>query len=896
MGWSSLITFKEMSTLFEKLVKETDKKRRQKHLYLFLSHCRNKLAGAANDESLYPIIRLLLPQLDKERGSYRIKESVLANLYVDFLQLGRNSEDALKLKNFRAPKNNQGDAGDFAAVLFTVMNNRGYNATDINCEELNNKLDQIIKVNATDGRGGVGKILKELYLKMDAVQQKWLVRLILKDMKLNLGVGTIWNAFHPDARDLYDVNANLRKVCETLKDPRVRLHEMEIQLMSPFRPQLADRGLISKVEKQMGNKEFYIETKYDGERIQIHKDGNKYKFFSRNGFDFTDDFGASPSEQGKFTSFLADGLKSDVRTAILDGEICAWNHVTGSLTQKGQQFNIRSLKDGDPVFQQCVFLYDICLCNGKVLTNLPLRERVSILKKVIVPVPGRVQLGERFMGSSKTDVIDALNDAIDRREEGLVLKDPDSVYKPNTRSKSGWVKVKPEYQNQLMDQLDLLVLGGYYGSGRGGGKITHFLLGVADREDGGDTSRFLSFCRVGSGYTAAELQDLVANCGRPLKAQPKDVVCEKQKADVWYQPRGSVVVQVKAAEIVNSDVYATGCTLRFPRVETQRSDRDWSNCMTLKEVKTARERCEGKLFGDVHLVDEGDDGPSPKKRAKIATASLGQIYRQQDLTGEKVTGDWLKGKVVVVEPANASLKPKLEKIVVRLGGKVEQNVKAGHTDYYIETGMTLRAKNVVKQGRVDVVKSSWLLDCGDEFKSLQPHDMVFATEKTLESWVQTHDQFGDSFTGEATQESLRFSLKKVGEMGKEKCVDGRIKAEMESEGFSGDFIYGLFRQCVLYFDKYEAVGQEGTLIQDNRLDLSELTAKFYGGLLTSSLGESVTHVIVDTRGSPRGKELQGLRRKRLEEGKKLFYIVSSDWVEDCVKMKKIVSEDDYRIV
>ena len=91
------------------------------------------------------------------------------------------------------------------------------------------------------------------------------------------------------------------------------------------------------------------------------------------------------------------------------------------------------------------------------------------------------------------------------------------------------LQVKPEYQNELMDQLDLLVLGGYYGSGRGGGKVTHFLMGVADREEGGDTNRFLSFCRVGSGYTAAELQDPVAKCGRPLSKQPGDVVCEKQK-------------------------------------------------------------------------------------------------------------------------------------------------------------------------------------------------------------------------------------------------------------------------------------------------------------------------------------------------------------------------------
>ena len=45
---------------------------------------------------------------------------------------------------------------------------------------------------------------------------------------------------------------------------------------------------------------------------------------------------------------------------------------------------------------------------------------------------------------SSQDCADALNDAIDRREEGIMVKDPDSPYKPNTR-KGGWYKIKPEY-------------------------------------------------------------------------------------------------------------------------------------------------------------------------------------------------------------------------------------------------------------------------------------------------------------------------------------------------------------------------------------------------------------------------------------------------------------------
>ena len=94
------------------------------------------------------------------------------------------------------------------------------------------------------------------------------------------------------------------------------------------------------------------------------------------------------------------------------------------------------------------------------------------------------------------DCVDALNDAIDGREEGIMVKDPDTVYRPNTR-KGGWFKIKPEYVGGLMDQLDLLILGGFFGEGHRGGMMSHFLCGVAEpTQDGSEPQVFHSFCKV----------------------------------------------------------------------------------------------------------------------------------------------------------------------------------------------------------------------------------------------------------------------------------------------------------------------------------------------------------------------------------------------------------------
>lgn len=75
-------------------------------------------------------------------------------------------------------------------------------------------------------------------------------------------------------------------------------------------------------------------------------------------------------------------------------------------------------------------------------------------------------------------MVEALNEAIDNREEGLVVKSVSSLYKPNTR-KGGWLKIKPEYIDGLMDELDLIIIGGYFGEGHRSGMVSHFLLGVA---------------------------------------------------------------------------------------------------------------------------------------------------------------------------------------------------------------------------------------------------------------------------------------------------------------------------------------------------------------------------------------------------------------------------------
>ena len=165
---------------------------------------------------------------------------------------------------------------------------------------------------------------------------------------------------------------------------------MGISLFTPFKPMLADNPNINQIERLMKHEPFYIEVKYDGERMMAHRDtAATYKFFSRNSHDFTQDFGARPNA-GKFSYYIEKALSPCVTSVILDGEICPYNKKLQVLVQKGEKMNIRQLKDDDSTFQQCLYIYDIVYYNGKVLTNMPLKQRLEVLKEVVPEeIPGK---------------------------------------------------------------------------------------------------------------------------------------------------------------------------------------------------------------------------------------------------------------------------------------------------------------------------------------------------------------------------------------------------------------------------------------------------------------------------------------------------------------------------
>lgn len=892
-------TFSNLCKTCERVSKMQKKDEKRKEIKDYIDfwrefHAKLHEDNPNSDDTFFPAMRLLLPQLERERGAYGIKETTLAKMYIEILVLARDGDVAQKLLNYRAPNTANAEAGDFASVAELVLKNRCRAKGFLKVSNINQHLDNISISNADKNREEVKRNLKFLLDNTTAQEQKWLIRMILKDMKMGVSEQTILNLFHPDAKDLFDVTSSLAKVCSQLSDPTIRLHEIEISLFTPFRPMLAARAKLNEVEKTMNNEPFLIDTKLDGERVQLHKDGNSYKYYSRSGLEYTHMYGPSPLE-GSFTPYIGKLFRKDVSSCILDGEMVGWNKTLDCIGTKGQNFDVKTLVADDPDYQPCFFVFDILLYNGTVLSNLPLNKRLEHLNGLFVPLEGRFMSTPQRTSSTKQDVIDALNEAIDSREEGIILKNPSSVYKPNSR---GWLKVKPDYIDNLMNEMDLIILGGYYGEGRRSKLVSHFLLGVAV-EEGGDPKEFHSFAKVGSGYSLQELQHLLNrledNWHKYDKKKPPLKITlaqgHKEKPDLWIDPTKSTILQVKAAEIINSGRFKTGCTLRFPRVEKVRSDKNWNECLTLKELEELRKETQGKLVS--RHMDEDEDSTSPKKRRLTNRAetsrSVAPQFRPTDVSDVAMVSDSFKGKeVCIISGPDSHSKSSLEKIVTKLGGTFVQN--PGENTYCIITEkLNQRARNLLQSERYDVIKPDWLLRCNDAEHLVQwtPFDFWYITPQTNKSLSVYFDKFGDSYTEDLTQETLKLVFNRVTKEDIENVdMDITRIAELEYEYFPNSSPLGLFRIYRFYIDNKETISDVSTKMSNHFTRIAELQLQYYGAVVNDELDDDTTHVLVHQKDYSRLDELKMINKARVN----LFHIITEKWVSSCISSNCIETE------
>ncbi|KAF5956535.1 hypothetical protein HYC85_003760 [Camellia sinensis] len=737
--------FSVMCCLFTWMQKtKTSSKKRSKFRKFIDTYCKPC--------DYFSAIRLILPGLDRERGSYGLKESVLATCLVDALGMSRESEDALRLFNWRKAGPRAGvNAGNFALVAAEVLQRRqGMTSGGLTIKELNELLDRLA---SSENRPEKTSVLSDLIKKTNAQEMKWIVIIILKDLKLGVSEKSIFHEFHPDAEDLFNVTCDLKLVCEKLRDRNQRHKHQDIEVGKPVRPQLAMRvGNANTAWKKLHGKEVVVECKFDGDRIQIHKNGKEIHFFSRNFLDH-------PEYAHSMSDVIMENILVD--RCILDGEMLVWDTSMNCFAEFGSNQEIaKAAKEGlDSDRQLCYVAFDILYVGDTSVIHQILKERHELLRKVVKPIKGRLEIlvpngglnDHRTSGEPRwsliaynvDDVERFFKETIENRDEGIVLKDLGSKWEPSDRS-GKWLKLKPDYVRAGSD-LDVLIIGGYYGSGRRGGEVAQFLVGLAEHSTSNTyPRRYISFCRVGTGLSDEELDSVVTKLKPyfrkneyPKKAPPNFYQVtnnSKERPDVWIEsPEKSIILSITSdIRTIRSEVFAAPYSLRFPRIDRVRYDKPWHECLDVQSFVELVHSNNGTTQKGADYGVVQDNKPkrmkSSRKGEKKSVSVVPPHFIQTDISdvkGESLVFSKMMFYFVNM-PQTQSL-DSLHKMVAENGGTFSMNLNHSVTHCIAAESKGLKFQAAKLRG--DIIHYSWLFDCCSQKKllPLQPK-LVFHSQ------------------------------------------------------------------------------------------------------------------------------------------------------------------------
>lgn len=177
---------------------------------------------------IFPLMRLTLPHLDTERPNYKLKHKNLARKYVDLLSLPDSSEDAQKMLNWKKPSAGftRNEQGNFPEVVYSVIKGRcTVTKGHITVGEVNALLDELAQaLNLEDKE----RVLMKMHTTTTAQEQRWLLRIILKDMHIGMKEDSILTMLHADAKELYNSVCDLHQTCLKCADPSYRLDQISV--------------------------------------------------------------------------------------------------------------------------------------------------------------------------------------------------------------------------------------------------------------------------------------------------------------------------------------------------------------------------------------------------------------------------------------------------------------------------------------------------------------------------------------------------------------------------------------------------------------------------------------------------------------------------------------------
>lgn len=511
-----------------------------------------------------------------------------------------------------------GDLGDYAEYAKTRQKQMFTKPKSLTCTEVFGKLKEIASISGEKSQARKAAVIKGLLVNCsNQYEALFLVRSLGGKLRIQLAHATLLQALSDAAYKYFvklkkegtvkDAESNIKTAYvehpdfELLANTLVQhgWNELEkyIHLLPgvPTKPMLAHptKGIDEVLKRFDTAGEFTCEWKYDGERAQIHVQdhGKSVTIYSRNQENHTTKY---PDIIARMREIL-DHEDCYVESCILDSEAVAYDREKDQLLPF-QKLTTRKKKDvelEDIKVQVCVYAFDLLFLNGEPLIRKPFGHRRKLLRESFPTLPGKFIFAQGKDCTDPNDIQDELDASMKGGCEGLMVKTlhTDALYEIANRSRS-WLKLKKDYLDGVGDTLDLVLIGAWKGKGKRGKSFGAYLLACYDEDD----DEYQAICKVGTGFKDEDLAEIYSRAKEYEipDAKPYYQFADNQKdiKDItWLEPKE--VWEIKCADLTLSPVYKAaygsaqpgkGISLRFPRFERKRDDKNISQATTASQV------------------------------------------------------------------------------------------------------------------------------------------------------------------------------------------------------------------------------------------------------------------------------------------------------------------------
>jgi DNA ligase-1 len=427
--------------------------------------------------------------------------------------------------------------------------------------EVDRLLDDLAAIRGSGSSARRSDALHALFGRATAEEQQFLLKLLIGELRQGALAGVMLEAIAAvtgvalsDVRRAAMYEKNLGILARAgLEAGTAGLQRFQLQVMSPIAPMLAQTA--NDVDEALATLtgDVAFEWKMDGARIQVHKQGDDVRIYTRSLNDVT---AAIPE--------IADQARTfDARQLILDGEAIAYTpagrpHAFQTTMRRfGRKLDVARMQQELPMR---AYYFDCLRRDDLTLAERPARERFDALSAV-VPESQRIP---RLVTRSAETAVAFYDEAVAQGHEGLMAKSLDSPYEAGNRGAS-WVKIKRAHT------LDLVVLAAEWGHGRRQGKLSNLHLGAFDS----DKREFVMLGKTFKGMTDAMLE---WQTGEFLARET-----HRDAATVYVRPE--IVVEIAFSDLQVSPRYPAGLALRLARVKRYRADKRAEEADTLESVR-----------------------------------------------------------------------------------------------------------------------------------------------------------------------------------------------------------------------------------------------------------------------------------------------------------------------